>query len=362
MGLFSVGVELTENNMRLEGKAKLGFYPTPHKVLEDVISNIQINGNARVLDTCCGDGQPLQIFKQKFPDITTYGVELDSERAAQSKEVVDHVLNCDALGEFKATNGVFDVLFLNPPYDYDTRDDDNKSVRLERKFLEYHRKYLKVDGGILILIIPYYSLKDVRGLLARYDKLQVIPFEESEFRAFRQVVIIAQSSKKETSDMVKRNNAYLDEMVEMPDFKYRFSEENTATFSGHYETTATDLPLKTFYTSRINPDEAIELINNSKIKIIQDFQHFTTTRKLNSIQPLTELSQGHSAMLVAAGLMDGYLKADDGEELVVKGMVEESYLEREEITDESEKIIRKKTYNVVVEAINLTTNEYVRII
>lgn len=345
--------------MRQVGQAKLGFYPTPKRIVEDIIRLLDIEPKGRILDPCCGEGEALSLLKNVFPETVTYGVELDNGRYEKSKEKVDYCLNCDAVGELKITNGVFDLLWENPPYDDDIKGADGKSLRLEKKFLMSHERYLNEKGGILVFIIPLHVLKHVKSILIKYADLQVLSFPEGEYEIYKQIVVLGRTTRSISSSLLTSNREYLENIIATVPMERAYDYlETTSDCDRIYKTSANTTELKTFYTSRINPEEAMELIKKSPLETI--FSSFIETKEITSIRPMAELTEGHLAMLIAAGMMDGLLEAR-GERFVVKGFVQSMLKEREEFATDSMKLIRRTQYKITVNAINLTKKEFVRI-
>jgi ubiquinone/menaquinone biosynthesis C-methylase UbiE len=308
-----------------------------------------------VLDTCCGEGRALEMFKQEFSDITTYGAELDSNRYATSKKIVDHVLNCDSLTEIEATNNAFDVLWLNPPYDHDIQNE--KALRLEKKFLQEHRRYLR-ENGLLVYIVPFFILGSVTTMLSRFNDVRVLAFPKDEYPVFKQVVVLARYAKNQPdSAQFKHNKSMLERIVETVPIERAYDYlETTESADYTYIVESGDVELKTFYTRRINPDDAFELVQRSNLH--DRFERKITLKELNQIQPLFPLTEGHLAMLLAAGIMDGYVETPDGERLVVKGSVTSRDIERE---DDDGKTIVTKAYDTIIKAVNLTSCEMMTI-
>lgn len=345
--------------MRLVGQAKAGFFPTPVNVVQSIIKSIKVIGNVKILDTCCGEGVALGEFKKAFPKVATYGTELDSNRYEVAKYHVDNVLNCDSLSEFEATNNAFDILFLNPPYDWDIRNDDEKSVRLERRFLLNHMRYLKGDGGLLIYIVPIYSLKYVINTLVKLVDLQILPLPETDYEIYKQVVVIGKSVNFVDPKTTKPNKELLENIINNVPERSAYNFLPTVEESKFlYEVTPTQIPLKTFHTRRINPDDVMQMIKISPVE--KAFQNNLKGKSINHINPLSELTEGHLAMLIASGLMDGEL-VQDGEHLIVKGFVRETWTESEEVELDKRKYIRKKGYKITINTINLSTDEFIRV-
>ena len=73
-----------------------------------------------------------------------------------------------------------------------------------------------------------------------------------------------------------------------------------------------------FKSFRIDPEEAYETIRKDGLYDL--FLSETMPREINRIRPLTALRQGHLAMLLASGLMNGEVEKD-GKKYLIKGSV-----------------------------------------
>lgn len=180
--------------MRLAARAKAGFYPTPLSVVERIIRWINPGtGALRILDPCCGLGDPLRAIAERT-GAESYGIELDRQRAAISKEKLTHLLSADVLTA-RISSNAFSLLFLNPPYDQDERG------RLEHRFLLQTTPWL-IARGFLIYIIPQgcYHPVTLRYLASWYEGIRLFRFQDEEYRRFRQTVLFG----------VKRSRALLD--------------------------------------------------------------------------------------------------------------------------------------------------------
>ena len=147
--------------MRLEAQAKGGYYPTPDRVVDLIADVIRTpKGNyygagetLRILDPCCGAGDALYRLAEGLnrPDavsIETYGVELHRDRAEEAAHRLDRTLASDLFATSIA-NGAFGLLYLNPPYDFDSGGDK----RVEHAFLTQTTRYL-AESGLLVFIVP----------------------------------------------------------------------------------------------------------------------------------------------------------------------------------------------------------------
>ena len=140
--------------MRLAAQAKMGYYPTPDEVTPIIARyiNRRRNGLIRILDPCAGEGTAVKIIGDHLT-AETYGIEIDLERGKRAKEVLTQCLVTDYQNT-RISHGSFSLLWLNPPYDWATRDNEiETSERYERTFLRDCIPYLS-PGGILVYLIP----------------------------------------------------------------------------------------------------------------------------------------------------------------------------------------------------------------
>ena len=123
--------------MRLEGKSKAGYYPTPLPVARLIGSCLTTEGTPYLLDPCCGPGTAVEnvnIHMQGYRRGISHGVELEEERATEAEGELNLVLRGDSLKT--KVRGSYGLLYLNPPYD----QADGK--RLELTFLWHWQRAL----------------------------------------------------------------------------------------------------------------------------------------------------------------------------------------------------------------------------
>ena len=118
--------------------------------------------------------------------IETYGIELDTERARKARRKLKRVVQTDYFNTL-VTPEAFNLMLLNPPYDFDP---DYK--RLEQRFL-VRATQLLVAGGILIYMVPRYVLNTSAKFLARnYSNFRVWQEDGNpDAERFNQVMLVA---------------------------------------------------------------------------------------------------------------------------------------------------------------------------
>lgn len=302
---------------RLGSQAKAGFYPTPDKVCGQLKQLCDIEEGARLLDPCCGEGKTLAALAEGT-DATTYGVELDHQRANEARTRIANLLWGDALVEMRISSASFGMLFLNPPYDY-AMALDSKAERQEARFLKRYQETLQKDGW-LVLAIPYTILKFCAVTLARhFEMLQVFAFPAEEFQVFKQCVVLGRKRSllpKGQAAETERSLAWLADRE--PEEFLKITPQLSAC-STPILIPASKKTMFTFKSMRIDPLEVIPLVRKSGLLETLLCKDLVPGR-CNSIRPLAPLKNGHLALMLAGGYMNGEIEMD-GRRLVIKGVV-----------------------------------------
>ncbi|MCJ7602839.1 MAG: DUF6094 domain-containing protein [Desulfobulbaceae bacterium] len=340
---------------RLASQAKAGFYPTPDSVVSLLERIIFFKKDSRALDPCCGYGNTLSQLAS--PDTATYGVELDHQRATKAKSQLFKAVWGDALTEARISSQSFGLLYLNPPYDTAINSDDNSDKRLEHQFLRTYIRTLQI-GGILVFVIPYYVLKHCAKTLARHFTLQVAGFPDEDFHTFKQCIVFGEKKVAVTAGTAKENQEMLERLAAMTpeEFQYTIWPLN---MMAPIEIPKADRPVN-FRIDRLDPLEAIPVIN--KAGILQDVLKELIPTKNNNIRPLTSLENGHLALMLAGGYMNGAIEKD-GRQLVIKGVIHktEKIVQTNENGDGGGSITTKDQYVPTVKIIDMQTAELITV-
>ena len=120
------------------------------------------------MDPCCGAGEAPAEIATKIASLgyatTTYGIELNKERATAARRNLNEVLHCDFFHTTIAHDSM-DMVWLNPPYDIQSPDQAYK--RAEGAYLKRAIPYLKKATGLLVFIVPRKSLLDTASTISR---------------------------------------------------------------------------------------------------------------------------------------------------------------------------------------------------
>ena len=334
--------------MRLAGIAKAGWYPSPPAVVERVARMIvsrERHGVSRLLDPCCGEGAALAQLAERLrldgASVETYGVELHRERHEEAKAVLDRTL-CSDTFQVTMANAAFDLLWLNPPYDY-----DDELLRQEHKFLLHCTRYL-APGGLLVFIVPQGRLEvSSRYLASHYHRLRCWRFPDPEFATYRQAVLLGvkkaePSPDREAEEQVKGWSVRdLPPLPDDPDASYAL----TAGKPG---------PVL-FQTRSLDYDLAVEEARRNGLWASPLLHDRLWPKDAANARPLMPLRKGHLAMLIAAGFLNNLCLEANGSRVLVKGRTYKEYVLTES-TDDAE--VHREVLRTSVVALDLTTGEF----
>ncbi|MBL8767345.1 MAG: SAM-dependent DNA methyltransferase [Planctomycetes bacterium] len=145
----------------LERRKQLGQFFTPRSLRERLLAGIELPPHARVIDPACGTGEFLLTARERFPDATLVGVEIDPELAQIARaNVPDADIRIgDALR--MPHLGTYDAVIGNPPYFELKASDVPASMRgvvagrpnVFALFVK-HGLDLLVDGGVMAFVLP----------------------------------------------------------------------------------------------------------------------------------------------------------------------------------------------------------------
>lgn len=299
---------------RLEGIAKAQFYPTPPSVVERVAALVRHAPSShrrvvRLFDPCCGAGDALRQFADAIGGGETYGIEIEQHRAAKAREVLDHLIAGSAFA-VRLGHEAFSCLWLNPPYD---EGDDGK--RLERSFLTTLSRAL-APGGLLVYIVPKARLaQSARYLASRYEGLRCYRFQDPEYDAFRQCVVLGR--RRATQVIANEAQAQVEEWAtsSLPELP------SPGSTSPVYELPALPAGPVVFASQFFEPETAA-----AEARLRGLWSNATLVERFwpageRPVRPLMPLRRGHLAVLIAAGFLDNVLIEDGSRRVLVKGRI-----------------------------------------
>ena len=174
---------------------KLGFYPTDTNAIDLFLSRCK-GENFLVCDPSCGEGVALSRFKEHFKGVTTYGVEIEEERAKKSLENgIDKLICNDALFGVRKNKESFSFLFLNPPYGEITID--GKQKRLETEFMLKWSTTVSYGGFLLLIINPSSANKYMAKIIDNnnFSLIANFKFDNTDHKRFGQYFLLLKREK-----------------------------------------------------------------------------------------------------------------------------------------------------------------------
>ena len=316
---------------RLESNKKMGYYPTPKDTLHVIERCLTAGYGTNFLDPCCGEGKALS-YVSNFR-VTTWGVELDVERALKSSELLEETIQC-SIFDAKITPKSMGLLWLNPPYDH-----AEDGERVEMKFLKHSIQWL-CDEGILVFIVPeiVFQREHYRQWIGQhfYD-VAVMKIHQNDYPRFKQIVVFGKKRSKRI--------AGIGEAISSPPYPHIEDVETR-----QYTVPATEKPTVFQPSCCISDDE----IAKNRPNILDKIRDLTGQKDKGEVRPLFPLKKGHLVSLITAGYLDGKVYNPDGSYIVVKG-----YSDRIVTTKEEEgKEITTHTYSTGIRVIDQTGGWY----
>ena len=336
--------------MRLGGQLKGGYYPTPSRVVDHVRSLLfapirygrNRNDLVRLLDPCCGPGDALRQLADsmnRHVTVETYGVELHTERAQEAAEQLDHALSSD-LFRCSIANRTYNLLWLNPPYDWDRED-----KRVEQAFLTHCSRYLEPDG-VLVYIIPRNQIAtSARFLTTNYRRVRAWAFPDPEVEQFDQVVVLGVRKPQPRPD-ARAMRDLVAGIDDLPSLSRALTPEYDIGMSP---------PGPVMFTTRvIDFTKAVAEARQRGLWTQDEITEAFWPPTDLTTRPLMPLRKGHLAMLVAAGFLDNLeLETPDpgsgsgaGSRVLVKGQTKKEMVLVEE--GETHDIYREQLRTSVV--------------
>ncbi len=309
--------------MRLGGTSKAGYYPTPPSIVNFLMTRLELGEGVAALDPCCGAGDALRRLCAVL-GAEGFGIELERERARAARQKLSEVRTGDAL-QHEARG--FSLLYLNPPYDTDA------GQRLEKRFLEHYAPSL-VPGGLLVFIIPESVLEECREVLEfEFTGIGVWRFPPEEYVAYGQVIVTGyKRSNLSTFDALPEVRA----LGAMPLLKLRGAIEPAVR------------------RTKMIDAELLEEVNASPLWA--DLWQKTAPPS-SAFRPLHRVREGHLALLIAAGMLNGVVVEHAHRRLLVKGFTEKSLTTEEG----EERSVERENFVGGVIALDLRTGEEVTI-
>lgn len=285
---------------RPASRLKLGYYPLANEEARRIRRFLTYGtATANVLDPCAGTGAALAEITSDT-SARRYAIELDAQRAATASAVLDQVAQ-GSVFETHSPVESFGLLYLNPPYDFETGE--GKNHRLERVFLQHCYRWLAASG-VLVLVVPFNRIADCRTVLSTHFRDKAIfRLTEPDAVTYRQAVVFG----------VRRSRA---ERERLSDAAVEQSHRKLIELTRNYEAMPPlpDEPDRHYFVPPSAPtrleyrglplDMIEDLLASSPAWLrARRVTHGAETRVMG--RPLTPLHRGHVGLLCTSSLLNG---------------------------------------------------------
>lgn len=285
---------------RLMNNVRLGHYPTDPENISYILKGISFPAGiiSNVFDPCCGAGKALRQLAQGN-NCFTYGVELDEGRAEEAQTRL-HRVGFGSFFRARISHEAFHLMLLNPPY-LSVLNESGSRSRHEKRFLIESLCYL-MYGGLLIYIIPYYRLTpDIcRILCDNYAELSVYRVTDSEFKKFKQIVVLGLRKKRGDGSQ---------QAVEMSALALRPNAIPCITqiSAGRYALPAISKQVELFKGERFNVAELAQQLRRS-----DSFSKLLAQSELDQAvkRPPLPLSIGQVGLIGGSGMINGLVDCE----------------------------------------------------
>jgi len=305
---------------------KNGYYPTDGDTIARVLSALATpkSGILRIFDPGVGEGVALAECKNHLggANVQAFGIEYDRERAWHAKQLLDHSIHGD-VQDCNLGQRQFGLLWLNPPYGDLVTDKGSTGDRLGgkgRKRLEKLFYRIAVPtlqyGGIIVFIIPHYSLDKelATWVTTHFHRVQV--FDAPEQR-FKQVVLFG--VRCHTKDTQGSDPRVRQQLIAIGQGEHKPAILPEVWPDTPYAVPAAPSGEVKFNYAKIDAEQLQAEIQRHPCLWDQFDLKFRCLAVEQHRRPLRLLSKWHLALTLAAGQASGKVQSKDGRLFLIKG-------------------------------------------
>ena len=322
--------------MREQGRVNLGFYPAPPAAIEALCRHLAPTvgpgPGPAILDPCCGDGAALGRLAAHLDcrPARVHGIELDEARGDRARAALPGSPILAPCG-FESTRalpwGSFGLVYLNPPFDGEL----GGGRRLEEAWLRRAGDLL-APGGVMVLILPGKVYAEREGIevemRAHYDAAEVWAFPAGH-RPYGEVAVIG---TRRRSRRGARGVILNDDIDRHGYARYNRGERSFDPPplgdppAGPRPVPATPGPRRFEQVDFTEAQFAAALAGSPLRRALQPRGEARPAR------PPMSLGEGHIALLLSAGQLDGMVRPPGEEPHCIRGVARKVPYLRESIS------------------------------
>jgi Uncharacterised methyltransferase family (DUF6094) len=282
---------------RLASTARAGFYPAAPEAIEAITGYLDPPREPfTILDPCAGEGTAIKQLADLLhcQPQNIYAVELAENRAETLKSALyedSKVLAPASFFGIRASLRSFSCCYVNPPF-----MSAMSGGRVETDFLRRGTDLL-VPGGVMVLVVPESQVgpySDICGVLKEhYHNISVMAFPDGA-RPYDEVAVFGIKRLKPA----ERHIVHWEDVQAPAGFRYRIPAGQGPNVFIKVEPTESELEA----ALAVSPLRA----------------NWTAKEERKVLSPPLALNVGHTALLLASGMLDGIVHAN-GSTHVVRG-------------------------------------------
>lgn len=269
--------------MRLAAQAKGGYYPAHPDAIHEAMQRLTPPAkNCVAFDPCAGEGLAIQQIAKELGG-TPVAIELSEDRAELlNAAITSNVVAPASFFGCTLSDHWASLVWCNPPFD----DEIGGGARTEKRFVERAIRIVRAHG-VLALVCPenvaaHYEMMQLLSQNFEADTMTMLPFPD-EHRKYDEVVVFCRKLAKP--------EVYRDYWDLWP----RICRRDPIV----YELPEGRLPPR-FYKTELTEEELNRAVAASPLcRLLEDPQELPIPR------PPMSPGQGHRAMLLASGFVDG---------------------------------------------------------
>lgn len=336
--------------MRLAAQEKMGFYAAQPEAITELVKHLEPpRESTYILDPCAGEGEAIKQIADALgvPYDHTYAIELDHGRSQKIRELMpeSHQPHESLPCSFFSTAMMpcsFGLIYCNPPFDHQLGGGGREETQFAR---ECYR--LLAPGGILVLVGPFSVFRDkdlATHLDCFYKEAALYKFPEW-YRPYHECAFIGIKRNSPMGSEQAVNTGLLMSQTRLgygyggpwaeaslaalgsPQIKWdRGGAVGIESELSVWSVPSCRQPLR-FLKAGYTDEELVSAVAASSInKLVMGVNEPPIK------EPPLPLAEGHVALLLSAGALDGLVETPDGNH-VVRGVATKIEVYNDEASD-----------------------------
>ena len=367
-----------------------GYVPTPEEIIPLLMKHLDLECSAHggynkeiayldILDPCAGEGTAVaqlatsitasfercnnryrNISETYQHRIRTWGVEVNDERHKEATKKMHAVFHGDFLQDYLARPNMFNVAWVNPPYD----NMGDGTGRIETRFLTRALEALEPEGVLLYVVPEKVADDDLALIYQNCYPVRKLRFPGDLYDAYKQVIVVAEKRPVMMGWEYAKNSATWSCEANLGATQSRGTVPwNTEQHKRFY---ATSLALHTGLIRKIDinlDDLEQEVLAGGAIVGIKSRQAMDPEGSIVYSPPLMPLRKGHVIIQVANGqLNNAVLEDPEGIKapIIVRGTARKVQEEEHRVEDDDgnlRELVTKDRVSTLLQCMNLETGE-----